>query len=244
MGETYPTETTETYPTETTVTVPTEPTTTSTHSTTPYIHTPYSSYPTTTMFTEPPTEPTTTTTHSTTPYTTTPPHSTTQATESTYCPYGPMECREIRNRYAIKNAPGTPVIALVADSSKDLEEEEDVIVKGDSSPEILHPVRIGPHYKRSLNNRLARILPTSTSRTAYAMVFKSTKKGREIRQMFTQGHIVGRVWSRIFPEQDTYVFRTNGMRMVVTILRRVMPGRQYFAVDFYYSHYYIVGKPT
>ena len=65
--------------------------------------------------------------------------------ESTYCPYGPMECREIRNRYAIKNAPGTPVIALVADSSRDLEEEEDVIVKGDSSPEILHPVRIGPH---------------------------------------------------------------------------------------------------
>merc|ERR1712033_114325 len=129
--------------------------------TTPYPHT-----ETTTTYTYP----------STTPYThtetTPPPHSTTPGTESTYCPYGPMECKEIRNRYAINNAPGTPVIALVADSSRDLEEEEDVIVKGDSSPEILHPVRIGPHYKISLNNRLARILPTSTSRTAYAMVFK------------------------------------------------------------------------
>ena len=53
----------------------------------------------------------------------------------------------------------------------------------------------------------------------------------------------GRVWSIVFPEQDTYIYRNEDKeRVVVTILRRVQEGRRYLGIDFWYSHYYIVGR--
>merc|ERR1711934_1140600 len=46
-----------------------------------------------------------------------------------------------------------------------------------------------------------------------------------------------------FPEQDTYIYRNgDGTRNVVTVLRRVQNGRRYLGIDFWYSHYYLVGR--
>ena len=53
----------------------------------------------------------------------------------------------------------------------------------------------------------------------------------------------GRVWSIVFPEQDTYIYGNgDGTRNVVTVLRRVQNGRRYLGIDFWYSHYYLVGR--
>ena len=54
----------------------------------------------------------------------------------------------------------------------------------------------------------------------------------------------GRVWKSVFPEQDTYIYREEEKEQtaVITILRRVLEGRDYFGIDFYYSHYYLVGE--
>ena len=53
----------------------------------------------------------------------------------------------------------------------------------------------------------------------------------------------GRVWRIVFPEQDTYIYNNvDGTRSVTTVLRRVQAGRRYFGIDFYYSHYYLVGR--
>merc|ERR1711934_531451 len=63
------------------------------------------------------------------------------------------------------------------------------------------------------------------------------------KYMFTTRHIVGRVWKIVFPEQDTYIYNNQeGERTVVTILRRVQEGRAYLGIDFWYSHFYLVGE--
>merc|ERR1712121_12159 len=61
--------------------------------------------------------------------------------------------------------------------------------------------------------------------------------------MFTTIHMVGRVWRIGFPEEDSYVINNgDGSRKVVTVLRRVQNGRRYLGIDFWYSHYYLVGR--
>ena len=53
----------------------------------------------------------------------------------------------------------------------------------------------------------------------------------------------GRVWRIVFPEEDSYVINNgDGSRKVVTVLRRVQNGRRYLGIDFWYSHYYLVGR--
>ena len=55
--------------------------------------------------------------------------------------------------------------------------------------------------------------------------------------------LTGRVWKIVFPEQDTYIYNNQeGERTVVTILRRVQEGRAYLGIDFWYSHFYLVGE--
>ena len=64
-----------------------------------------------------------------------------------------------------------------------------------------------------------------------------------IHAIFLLISLPGRVWSVVFPKQDTYIYTNiNGTRTVVTILRQVQAGRQYLGIDFYYSHYYITGE--
>ena len=56
-------------------------------------------------------------------------------------------------------------------------------------------------------------------------------------------YLTGRVWKTVFLEQDTYIYTAvDGFRTVVAILRRVEEGRKNFGIDFWYSHYYIVGS--
>ena len=61
--------------------------------------------------------------------------------------------------------------------------------------------------------------------------------------MFTRKHIVGRVWSIVFPLHDTYIYKgADGKLQILTILKKVKKGRRYLGIDFWYSHYYFVGR--
>jgi len=115
--------------------------------------------------------------------------------------------------------------------------------EGDNTPDVLEPARIASSYSTSLNTYLSKLLPTRRTQTAYAIIFNTKKSVRDIQYMFTTRHIVGRVWRIVFPEQDTYIYNNvDGTRSVLTVLRRVQNGRRYLGIDFWYSHYYLVGR--
>ena len=55
--------------------------------------------------------------------------------------------------------------------------------------------------------------------------------------------LTGRVWARVFPVRDIYMYRSDdGIETVVVVLRKVMEGRRFFGTDFWYSGYYFTGK--
>merc|ERR1712121_140594 len=120
----------------------------------------------------------------------------------------------------------------------------EVTVKGDSSPEILVPRPVPfTRYSGALNRWLQPIMPTSTSMTPHAMVFHTKKTVAQVQHILTTRHVVGRVWSTVFPQQDTYIYNSEkGDVTVITLIRVAQKGRTVFGMDLWYPHYSFVGR--
>merc|ERR1712032_1709572 len=222
--------TTET-PYGTSATIPTTMTTTR-----PY------TYPTETTTSTYTTTPTTTyTTTPTTTYTTTP--TTTTQYVPTICPYGTPIKVVFEKVFANNDYPSKPVVVEISSNGKEgLPKNMELFKAEDEDSMYLEPHQIERKYSNALNTFLSKLLPRTRSQTAYAVIFKTKKSESDIKYMFTQRHIVGRVWRIVFPEQDSYIYNNDdGTRNVVTVLRRVQNGRRYLGIDFWYSHYYLVG---
>merc|ERR1712010_269676 len=136
-----------------------------------------------------------------------------------------------------------PVVVEISSNGKEgLPKNMELFKAEDEDSMYLEPHQIERKYSNALNTFLSKLLPRTRSQTAYAVIFKTKKSESDIKYMFTQRHIVGRVWRIVFPEQDSYIYNNDdGTRNVVTVLRRVQNGRRYLGIDFWYSHYYLVG---
>merc|ERR1712121_490928 len=142
------------------------------------------------------------------PQTTTPTTTYTTTTPPTTCPDGVNEFKvtPVKSHKDRNNRPLAYELAVNAAKHEIVE----VTVKGDSSPEILVPRPVPfTRYSSALNRWLQPIMPTSTSMTPHAMVFHTKKTVAQVRHILTTRHVVGRVWSTVFPQQDTYIYNSE-----------------------------------
>merc|ERR1711934_100461 len=174
-------------------------------------------------------------------YTTTP--TTTTPYVPTICPYGTPIKVVFEKVFANNDHSSKPVVVEISSNGKEgLPKNMELFKAEDEDSMYLEPHQIERKYSNALNTFLSKLLPRTRSQTAYAVIFKTKKSESDIKYMFTQRHIVGRVWRIVFPEQDSYIYNNDdGTRNVVTVLRRVQNGRRYLGIDFWYSHYYLGG---